>query len=46
MALESKSEEPLLTEQQVISQYRQLLGDCQAIRRKIAELEQESSEHE
>ncbi|KAG5178860.1 putative prefoldin subunit, partial [Tribonema minus] len=35
-----------LTEQQVISHYKQLLGDCSAIRRKIAELEQESTEHE
>ena len=38
-------EKPLLTEQQVIQNYKQMLSDCQAIRRKIAELEQERSEH-
>jgi hypothetical protein len=52
MAMQAKAQPagggqgPLLTEQQVIAHYRQLLGDCNAIRKKIAELEQDISEHE
>jgi prefoldin subunit 2 len=36
---------PKLTEQEVIASYRRMLKECQDIRRKIAELEQEAQEH-
>lgn len=35
-----------LTEQQVIGTYRGMLGDVNQLRKKIAELEQEVSEHQ
>lgn len=35
-----------ITEQQVISTYRSMLGDVSQMRRKIGELEQEMSEHQ
>ena len=35
MSSAEDSGQPLLTEQQIISQYKQLLSDCQSMRRKI-----------
>lgn len=38
--------EEQLNEQQIIGAYRGMLGDVNQMRRKIAELEQELSEHQ
>lgn len=35
-----------LTEQQIIATYKGMLGEVSQLRRKIAELEQEMSEHQ
>ena len=35
-----------MTEQQIVGTYRGMLGDVNQLRRKIAELEQEVSEHQ
>lgn len=38
--------EVIMTEQQIIGVYRGMLGEVSQMRRKIAELEQEMSEHQ